>query len=411
VIRRASILVVVVAAVGGLSLLASPTGAASPARPAFTLAPSSTDSDGDGLSNAWEKHWGITDPHRADSDGNGVPDGAEDPDGDGLSNLGEQRVHTDPTNPDTDGDGIPDALDDANGNGKPDGLEQDRRPIPSHVSPSLADAENDTPVSYRDGCHTGPGSSAIHPCAFGDTNSRVTIALFGDSHALQWEPPLDHAGRLAHWRLIMLTKSGCPSVDVRFRPGAFPDDTVPCEHWRANAIAWLNAHPPNLVIVSNSRGYTIVDAHGDKVPREPAWGLGLRRTLGELPSGTARMVIGDTVHLKREPVSCLHQYPDDIQPCDSPRLHSWSYSHDRTESEAAAAKHATFFSPNHQVCPYDPCPVVMGHFMMWRNATHLTATFAKSLWPTFESVVNTALAGTTAGASAQAQAAEWPPGR
>jgi hypothetical protein len=394
--RYLAVLIALAAALSGVSAVASPIRASVHARAAFSRPSAFVDSDGDGLSDKWEKRWGITDPYKADSNGNGVPDGAEDPDGDGLSNLGEQRVGTDPTNPDTDGNGIIDGRDDANGNGKPDGLEQDRRPIPSNLTPSLSNAANDLPVSYSDGCHTGPGSSAIHPCVFGDPSGHTSVALFGDSHALQWEPAIDHAAKVEHWRLVVLTKSGCPSVDIRFQPGAFPQDTVPCEQWRASAINWLQAHPPDLVIVSNSRGYTVVDANGNKISREPAWGKGLRRTLGQLPSGSRRLVLGDTVHLKRDPISCLRQNAHSIQPCDSPRKGSWSYKHDATELAAATAKNATFVSPNHEVCPYDPCPVVMGHLMMWRNTTHLTATFARSLWPTLDAIIGARLSTATA---------------
>src|SRR5262249_55559511 len=114
-------------------------------------------------------------------------------------------------------------------------------------------------------------------------------------------------------------------------------------------------------------------------------------TLAQMPSGTGRLVLGDTVHLKRDPVACLRQNPDNIQPCDSPRKGSWSYKHDATELAAATAKHATFVSPNRVGCPYDPCPVVMGNLMMWRNSTHLTATFARSLWPTLDAIVGARL--------------------
>ena len=30
---------------------------------------------------------------------------------------------------------------------------------------------------------------------------------------------------------------------------------------------------------------------------------------------------------------------------------------------------------------YDPCPLIVGHFMMWREETHLTATYSKQLAP------------------------------
>lgn len=44
-----------------------------------------------------------------------------DPDGDGLSNREERRLGTDPQNPDSDGDGVPDGADDSDGGGTADG--------------------------------------------------------------------------------------------------------------------------------------------------------------------------------------------------------------------------------------------------------------------------------------------------
>jgi len=84
------------------------------------------DGDLDGLSRNSELLIG-TDPAVADTDGDGVPDGAEvvidgtdpldassftvdtDPDGDGLTTENELVTGTDPANPDTDGDGIADS--------------------------------------------------------------------------------------------------------------------------------------------------------------------------------------------------------------------------------------------------------------------------------------------------------------
>ena len=91
------------------------------------------DPDSDDLLNEWEVKLGL-DPTKADTDGDGIPDGCEvlrlgpiaahpllqdtdgnrtsdgdeDPDGDGLTNTEECRLGTDPLSPDTDGDGLSD---------------------------------------------------------------------------------------------------------------------------------------------------------------------------------------------------------------------------------------------------------------------------------------------------------------
>jgi hypothetical protein len=52
---------------------------------------------------------------------NGGPGRAQDTDNDGLSDRREAALAQDPQNPDTDGDGVPDGADDADGDGRPDG--------------------------------------------------------------------------------------------------------------------------------------------------------------------------------------------------------------------------------------------------------------------------------------------------
>ena len=66
------------------------------------------DFDTDGLRNGFELDHSFNlgiDPLRIDSNGNGTPDGDEDPDGDGLTNAEEQGHDTLPDQSDSDGDG------------------------------------------------------------------------------------------------------------------------------------------------------------------------------------------------------------------------------------------------------------------------------------------------------------------
>jgi len=82
----------------------------SPSRPEMPVPQSQlystpTDTDGNGLSDTWEQIYF----------GHIAVDPNADPDGDGLSNLQEYKYHTNPLKADTDSDGIPDAWEIAHG--------------------------------------------------------------------------------------------------------------------------------------------------------------------------------------------------------------------------------------------------------------------------------------------------------
>ncbi len=228
----------------------------------------------------------MTDPAKRDTDRDGIKDGLEDEDGDRLSNLGEQRYRTDPTDPDSDGDGVRDGVEDYNGNGKSNAAEQDTRPVPAGLSPDPSEAFWDVPESYGNGCHTGAHSAVIQPCQYGASKAAVRVALWGDSHALQWLPALDKAGRQEGWAVTALTKTACPSVEVTFSGAAYDDAAVPCRRWRVSALQWLAENPHDVVIITNAGRYPLTDETGERVygeDKEPVWQAGLERVLAGLP--------------------------------------------------------------------------------------------------------------------------------
>ncbi|MFN8623592.1 MAG: hypothetical protein U0869_22865 [Chloroflexota bacterium] len=131
---------VVVAALAG-ALIAAP-GAAS------AHGGHSRDRDHDGLTNRFERTQSHTNPRVADTNGNGIPDGRENPDHDGLKNLKEQALGTDPLDADTDEDGLTDGqevaddTDPTDADSDDDGLE-DGAEVESGNDPNDADTDED----------------------------------------------------------------------------------------------------------------------------------------------------------------------------------------------------------------------------------------------------------------------------
>ncbi len=115
-----------------------------------------TDSDGDGLTDAFELANGL-DPHNADQNNNGIPDALEDFDGDGLTNGQEMLLGTNPLQQRT-FNGILDSQLDRDGDFLPD-----IRELELGTDPLRADTDGD---GWNDEIEVSTGSDPLRPNAY-----------------------------------------------------------------------------------------------------------------------------------------------------------------------------------------------------------------------------------------------------
>jgi hypothetical protein len=338
------------------------------------------DLDGDRLSNHFELRWSKTDPLHADSDHDGIHDGAEDPDHDLLSNAGEERAGTNPRKADTDGDGRDDWHEDADHDGQSNGMEQDRRPVPANLTPTLAKAPTMDPVGVRDGCHVSHRIEVPHVCSYYGTDSSRSLFLVGDSHALQWQPALMEIAQRNGWRLYMSTKSGCPVPTITVLR---QDDSVAtdCDLWRQAVFADIEALHPDLVIVASRNDYHIDGAY-DPGSRENQrlWHDGMVTSLTHLKAASDQVVwLGDTPQWSRDIPSCLLAHPRNLAACEDRVSHAISTVRTANDRAIAAEVGVSFKTTARLVCPYDPCPVVIDRFLLTRDDDHLSPPFSAAL--------------------------------
>ena len=96
----------------------------------------------------------------------------------------------------------------------------------------------------------------------------VTVVLFGDSHAAQWFPALERLATDRGWRLVSMTKSGCTTADLNVWNGIVKRTYDECNRWREAALGRIAAERPELVVVSDSRGYQpMVDGKAAPIAR------------------------------------------------------------------------------------------------------------------------------------------------
>jgi hypothetical protein len=158
------------------------------------------------------------------------------------------------------------------------------------------------PTPYEDGCHLNYHESLSPICEFGKIDSRKTVVLYGDSHAVQWFPALEKLAVEKGFKLITLTKSACPSIDVvRESVGAFKMSN--CATWRENATARIAKAKPDLIILSSFEHFV---PQGDPRKVEQWWAAGSNRTYRTLQPFASKIVyLLDTPLPKRNIPDCL----------------------------------------------------------------------------------------------------------
>jgi hypothetical protein len=221
----------------------------------------------------------------------------------------------------------------------------------------------------------------IPDCVYGDPSSPTVVVLFGDSHAAEWFPALARLATDRDWRLVSLTKSGCTPAQLTIWNTNFKRAYDECDRWREAAVARIATEHPTLVIVGSSHPYPSAGS-GGPAPADGGRSLeaGLAQTLDRLrPLAGAVVLIGDTPKFDVDPPDCLSQHLDDVLACAEPRARTVDAAWLRVETSLAERAGAVLVDPTDWACPTDPCPVVIGRYLVFRDQHHLATPFVTAL--------------------------------
>lgn len=226
------------------------------------------------------------------------------------------------------------------------------------------------PLVYDDGCHVNYGESKSGYCTYGDENSSTTIVLYGDSHAAQWFPTLEKLANTRGFKLISLTKSACPSVDVPRRDeGAFKN--VGCEEWRANSIARIKSIHPAAVIMSSFAHYSPRPGYSN---RDKWWSDGQEKLLSDLKGASTHLIyISDTPNPSSDIPTCLASR--DTSSCDSTE-----------KSEVKIVSGFQVIDPTPWLCT-SICPAIKDSIVVYRDSSHISVAMALRLTENLESAL------------------------
>jgi peptidoglycan/LPS O-acetylase OafA/YrhL len=260
-------------------------------------------------------------------------------------------------------------------------------PLPEGLRPTLGDARDDSDRLVRDGCGLAIGGSEPPDCVYGDKAGGVTVALVGDSHAMNWFPAFERVAIRRHWRLVPFTKYSCVFVDMRIWSDYLKREYTECETWRERVVGRLRRLKPDLVVISSNKWFqTIVDRDGE--PKRQ--GAALAALIERIPGRVAILV--DTPRSDHDVPACLARHPREIQRCTTRKAVAFGWRHRIRELEARRLSGAPVIDLSARICPTDPCPPIIGRRVVYRDHHHLTATFAATLAPDLDGAIREVLA-------------------
>ncbi len=251
--------------------------------------------------------------------------------------------------------------------------------LPSDLRPSVLGSQDDLPDAYRDGCLRGALVSTASPCFYGD-DAGTTVVLFGDSKVVQWLPAFQRLAEDSDLRIVLLAKGACTPAEVGIWNDKLRRPSRECATWRESAVAEIEKLHPDVVVMSSSPYYTIANGDSAATVKEApeVWRHGLASALeraGE--SATDVILLASSPRLPMSPSECLASNSD-LAACEVSASEAVVDLYQGLESEAAAQSGARYVTLNDDLCGAT-CPLVFDHFNVYRDVSHLTATFATIL--------------------------------
>lgn len=241
----------------------------------------------------------------------------------------------------------------------------------------ITNAKDDLPEIYSAGCDEWFNSSSVKICGSGSVDSKRTAMIVGDSVAAQWYPAIQSIFNSNEWKVLIITKSGCPFIDETIYYDRIGREYTECNVWRNKVTDKINFIKPDVVFLSNARyGFN-----------KEQWIYGLVRILDKIKNNIDNiLIINSTPLLQFDGPECLSRQksqniliPFSIN-CTTQYSGLSSDNINEWQSDASNQfDNVSTINMNDIICPDDICNAEINGIITYRDSQHLSATYAKSL--------------------------------
>ncbi len=252
------------------------------------------------------------------------------------------------------------------------------------LRPNPLRAKEDRSRAFYDGCLVGISGTNSNRCLYGDPGGKKTLILFGDSHAMQYFPALQRLAMENSWRLINLTKAECTPGEVSIRSMIADRVYTECDTWREESLRRIEQGGARaMVVMSGDTAYTPFGEDGEELlGKEGADALeeGYVKTLARIrAAGLQTTVIRDTPASASDVPSCVSEELQNLDSCAFERVRDRDKEFDVRAARRSPGAH--LIDVTAEICPGELCRAVIGDALVYRDKSHLTATFARTLSP------------------------------
>lgn len=249
------------------------------------------------------------------------------------------------------------------------------------LTPSLTELGKDKPIVEGAEYLIRKDKEGFRVVELGVVGSELRLAIVGDSHARQFYDPLAALAIKHSFQLDVISKSAC-SIQ---HPDNYALDGLGaglyCEDWNQQLANYLETASYDLLISSNS---TLVH-DGD----QPAGVSYAQAVESWIQLGHQVLIVRDNPKPNvSDPVSdfryCIENYGlEAVTKCGTPRDEAL-LPFDSLFFEASKVESVNALDLTDVFCKPDWCPVIIDNVILYRDGSHITVTFAKTLEDEFE---------------------------
>jgi len=252
---------------------------------------------------------------------------------------------------------------------------------PKPLIPDLADLADDKPIVEGAEYLIRKDAEGFRVAELGVIGSERRLAIVGDSHARQFYDPLAALAEKYSFALDVISKSAC-SIQ---HPDSYALDGLGaglyCEDWNRQLAEYLETAEYDLLISSNS---TLVHDGDAAVGRSYAEAVESWMALGHevlIIRDNPKPDVSDQVSDFRY---CIEQYGiDAVRECGTPRNEAL-LPFDSLFAEASKVEGVHALDLTDVFCEDNWCPVIIDGVILYRDGSHITVSFAKTLQDKFE---------------------------